>query len=245
MIPLMMILTIDGPLHRIHGEMVSNAIHQGASRVVVVAQGPDAPSVVAMRLPGVEVTAKAPLEGIYYRLTIRERIVSALLLPERAFVALAIGMLFIFAEFCFPGTVLPGALGGVIVMTALYGMAASNLRMSGILLLWAAVGLFAASAFRPWHALLGFCAALAMCIGAILLVDAPPAFRIRPLIAIGITIPFTLVTLFLTGMALRARANKLPEQNTAVVFSYADDIFSTMSAESSEHDKNADAARRT
>jgi len=121
MIPLLMILTIDGPLHRIHGEMVSNAIHQGASRVVVVAQGPDAPAAVAMRLPGIEVTAKAPLEGVYYRLTIRERIVSAMLLPERAFVALAAGMLLIFAEFCFPGTVLPGALGGVIAMTALYG----------------------------------------------------------------------------------------------------------------------------
>jgi membrane-bound ClpP family serine protease len=241
MIPLLIVLS--GPLHGIHQEMVANAQRQGT--VVVVAKGPDSPAEVARRLSGVTVVTQPPETATLYEPTIRERIVSAMLDPEHAFLAFAIGMLLIFAEFCFPGTVLPGAFGGVIVMTALYGLAASNLRPSGILLLTAATCLFAASAFLRPHAWFGFAAAVAMCAGAILLVDSTPQFRIRPGTAIAVTIPFALVTLFLTGIAQRARANKLPEQNTQVVFSSPKDILSTISGESGEEVSNAAPARRT
>jgi membrane-bound ClpP family serine protease len=244
MIPLLMVLTIDGPLHEIHREMVANAFRQGASQVFVVARGPDAPTEVATRLTGATVVEQAPANVSPYNPTIRERIVCAVLKPERAFLALVIGMLFIYAEFCFPGTVLPGACGGVLAMVALYGLSASRLRTPGVLLLLIATCLFIASAFLKPHVAIGIGAAVAMCAGAILLVDAPTEFRIRPVTAAGITLPFALVTLLLTGIAQRARTNKFPEQNRLVVFSSPKDILSTISGESGEQVRNA-AARRT
>lgn len=245
MIPLLMVLTIDGPLHEIHREMVANAIRRGASQVFIVAKGPDSPSEIANRLGNVTVVDRAPEAAVAYVPSIRERIVTTLLHPERAFFALALGLLLVFVEFCLPGSVLPGACGGVISMVALYGLSASHLRFSGAFLLGAAVCLFVASAFFKPHSVIGLAATIAMGTGAILLVDAPPEFRIRPLAAVGITLPFALITLFLTGIAQRARTNKLPEQNIPVVFSSPDDILSTISGESGEQVSNATAARRT
>ena len=232
-------LRVDGPLHEIHGEMLANAMKQ-AAEVVVEVRGPQPASEVAQRLAHV-VTASSvrvsfvdqtPTPGIRYAATIRERIVSAVLDPNVAFVVLMLGLLCIDAEFCLPGLVLPGALGGVLTILAMYGLAASKIRGTGVALMLIAAVLFVLGAFIPARGLLGLLATAALIAGAMRLIDAAPAFRIGTATAIGGSILFALITIFLTGTALRARRNKTIEQIHPVVFVASRDIFSIISGDS-------------
>jgi membrane-bound ClpP family serine protease len=244
---LLMIIRIDGPLHSIHKEMVANALRQGATKVVVEAAGPQTTSEAA-RWFGQEVEvvdAGAAPAGQRYFPTIREQIVTTLLKPNAAFATLLLGLLLVYVEFCLPGSVIPGALGGMLSILALYCLSASPLRHAGIALLMLSAILFVATAFWQGRGVLGFCATVSMAMGALLLIESPAPFRIAPLLAVGLTIPFAIITLFLTGLALRARINKLPEQKAAVVFSCSGDIFSTISGKTGKQANGPIAARRT
>ena len=138
--------------------------------------------------------------------------------PNLAFATLLAGILFIYAEFCLPGLVLPGAFGGVLVMLAFYGLAASKIRWTGVALLLIALVLFALGAFVPTRGLLGLAATAALIAGALWLIDAPPGLRIRMATAFGASIPFAIITILLSETALRARSNKSVEQIRPVVF---------------------------
>jgi membrane-bound serine protease (ClpP class) len=48
-----------------------------------------------------------------------------------------------------------------------------------------------------------------MIIGALLLVDGPPELRIQLATALGVSIPFAVITLFLVSLVVRARRNKV------------------------------------
>jgi membrane-bound ClpP family serine protease len=245
-------IRIEGPLHGIHREMLANALRQTSGRVSVVARDPEAALELSQRLPADPRVAFAgrPVDGAAeYRPTWRERIVLLTLDPNVAFPLLAAGLLLIYAEFCRPGLVLPGAFGGVVTMLALYGLAASRIRLAGALLLLAAAAAFTLSAFLESRGVLGLAGGVAMAAGAILLIDAPAPYRIRIATAIAVSIPFALVTTVLTEIAVRARTNKTVEQIDPVVFSSSTDISSTISVDSGHasgrRSTHAERARRT
>ena len=48
-----------------------------------------------------------------------------------------------------------------------------------------------------------------MALGALLLVDGPADLRIHLSTALGVTIPFALITMFLVSLVIKARANKV------------------------------------
>ena len=48
-----------------------------------------------------------------------------------------------------------------------------------------------------------------MILGALLLVEGPPEFRIRPWTAIGIALPFAAISVFLTTLVIRAHGYKV------------------------------------
>ena len=165
---------------------------------------------------------------------LREQIAATLADPNVAFVVLLTGILCIYVEFCWPGSVLPGSAGGVLAMVALYALWASKWKAEGVALLLLAAALFLASAFVSTRGLLGIAGAAALIAGAILWIDAPPERRIRPVTAIAVSIPFALITILLTETAVRARTNKQAEQFRPVVFDARKDILSTMSDDSGQ-----------
>jgi membrane-bound serine protease (ClpP class) len=79
----------------------------------------------------------------------------------------------------------------------------------GVALLLLAVSFFVAEAKLASHGVLGIGGTVAMIFGAILLVDAPPDFRIHLSTAIAVTLPFALITIFLVSLVLKARSNKV------------------------------------
>jgi len=73
-----------------------------------------------------------------------------------------------------------------------------------------AFALFALEAKFSSHGVLGIGGTVAMLLGAVMLVDSPwPELRIRWSTAIAATLPFSLITMFLVSLAVRARRNKV------------------------------------
>jgi membrane-bound serine protease (ClpP class) len=155
---------------------------------------------------------KLDLKGaqiVEYQRTLRERIVSATSDPNLAFILLALGALGIYAEFSSPGLIAPGVFGGILVLLGLNGLSVMPINWMGAGMMILGVTFFVLEAKYTSHGVFGVGGALALAIGAMVLIDAPPEFRIRPVTAIGVTLPFAVITLFLVTLAVRARANKV------------------------------------
>jgi membrane-bound serine protease (ClpP class) len=144
-----------------------------------------------------------------YSPTLREKIISSIADPNIAFIILILGALGIYMEFSSPGLILPGVLGGILVLLGLSALSVLPINWLGAGLIVLSVALFVLEAKFISHGILGAGGAIAMALGAMILIDAPPEFRIRPLTAISVTLPFALITVFLVSLVIRARANKV------------------------------------
>src|SRR4029077_13900513 len=80
----------------------------------------------------------------------------------------------------------------------------------GAALMLLAFSLFALEVKFASHGILGVGGAVAMVLGAVMLIDSPvPEMRIRWSTAIGLALPFSAITVFLLSLALRARRSKV------------------------------------
>ncbi|MBI4876512.1 MAG: nodulation protein NfeD [Acidobacteria bacterium] len=144
-----------------------------------------------------------------YQLTIRETIVSAIADPNLAFVLLILGALGLYIEFTHPGLIAPGVAGAILALLGLAALSVLPINAGGVALLVLALALFVLEAKVASHGILGAGGAVAMVLGALLLVEGPPELRIRLSTAVAVTVPFAAITIFLLSLVLRARASKV------------------------------------
>ena len=146
----------------------------------------------------------------HYEPSLRERILSAIADPNIALVLLALGALGIYAELSAPGAVAPGVIGAIFILLGLTALSMFPIRWLGAALVLLAFVFFAMEAKFTTHGVLTLGGAAAMLLGALMLVDSPwPATRIHLGYALGVTVPFALITAFLLSIAVRARRNKV------------------------------------
>jgi membrane-bound serine protease (ClpP class) len=141
-----------------------------------------------------------------YRLSWRERLMQAIADPNVGFILLVLGALGIFAEFHAPGLIFPGVAGGILTLLGLSSLAMLPINWTGAALLVLSVALFVLEAKFTSHGILGVGAAVAMVLGAVLLINGPPEVRIHLSIAIAVALPFTLITMLLVTFVVRSRA---------------------------------------
>ena len=158
-------------------------------------------------------SATLHLVGEHERLmeeTLKERILSFLMEPDIAFILLAIGALALYTEFNHPGTVLPGTVGVVFILLAIFALHLLPIRFAAIVLILAAFVLFALEAKFATHGVLAIGGITTLVIGALLLVDYPiPEMRVKLATALAVSIPVGLITVFLMTVAIKARRNKV------------------------------------
>jgi len=148
-------------------------------------------------------------EIVVYDKTTRESLVAAISDPNIAFILLILGALGLYLEFTHPGLILPGVAGAILALLGLAALSVVPINWGGVALLILAVTLFVLEAKFASHGILGAGGAVAMVLGALLLVEGPPEMRIRLGTAVGVTLPFALITVFLLSLVLKARANKV------------------------------------
>ena len=141
-----------------------------------------------------------------YEMTLKERLLSTLMDPNIAFLLLALGAVAIFAELNHPGAVLPGAVGIIAILLALFALNLLPTRYAALALLLAAFALFALEAKFATHGVLGAGGVVAMIIGALFLVDGPiPEMRVRFVTAAAVSLSTGAIVIFLMTIGLRAR----------------------------------------
>lgn len=146
---------------------------------------------------------------VEYRLTIRERLMTGLSDPNIAFLILILGALCLYIEFSSPGLVAPGVFGAILLMLGLSAMSVVPINWMAAGLIVAGLASFVLEAKFTSHGVLGVGGVVALVLGALFLVEGPPELRIRLSTALGVALPFGLITFFLVVLVVRARANKV------------------------------------
>ncbi len=142
--------------------------------------------------------------------TVREQILDRLMDPNLAVLILVLGGLLIYLEFNSPGTIVPGALGTLLLFTALFALNLLPVHYTAVMLLLAAFVLLLLEAKFPSHGVLAGVGILALVFGTLTLIDGPiPELRVALLTAIACGVAFGLITVFLVRIAIRARRNKV------------------------------------
>jgi membrane-bound serine protease (ClpP class) len=163
------------------------------------------------RFDGKQVTlhlAGKPVEEM--QMTLRQRILDFLVDPNVAFLVFAIGALALYAELNHPGAVVPGVVGVVFILLALFALNLLPTRYASFTLIIGAFVLFVLEAKFATHGVLGLGGIVLLTLGGLLLVDGPiPEMRVHLWTALAISIPLGLITIFLMTIALKARRNKI------------------------------------
>ena len=145
-----------------------------------------------------------------YKETLRQSILGWLMDPNIAFLVLALGALALYAEFNHPGAVIPGVVGLIAIVLAVFALNLLPVRYAAFVLILAAFVMFALEAKFMTHGVLGIGGVIALTLGGLLLVDGPiPQMRVQWWAALGVSVPLGLITVFLMTLAIKAYRNKV------------------------------------
>lgn len=178
------------------------------------------------RFDGSKTTLKlANYQRAAFELSARQKFLARIVEPDMFFLLLILGTLGLYAEFTHPGAILPGVVGAICSVLALYAMHLLPVNIAGVLLILTAVTLFVLEAKYTSHGVLLLGGVIAMIFGAIFLIRSPLTTGGVSLgVAIAVTLPFAGISVFLMRLVLRSRKWKpvtgaeelLNEQGVAV-----------------------------
>jgi len=145
-----------------------------------------------------------------YEMTLKEHIMNYLLDPNIALILLVVGALALYVEFNTPGAVVPGVIGFIAILLAIFALNILPTSLAALAMIIGAFTLFALEAKFQSHGVLTVGGIGLLILGSLMLVDGPiPEMRVRLATALGISIPFGILTAFLLTLAVRARRNKV------------------------------------
>jgi membrane-bound serine protease (ClpP class) len=144
-------------------------------------------------------------EIVNYGMSARERFLSRIVQPDVFFVLLIVGVLGLYAEFTNPGMVAPGVIGGICLVLALFAMHLLPVNLTGLLLILLSIALFVLEAKYAGHGILGVGGAIALILGAIMLVRSPlTAGGVGLGVAFGVALPFAVFFTLLARLMFRS-----------------------------------------
>ena len=130
--------------------------------------------------------------------------------PNIAYVLMLVGIYGLLIEFYNPGVGLPGVVGAVSLLLAMYAFQVLPISYTGMGLIILGIGLMTAEAFAPSFGVLGLGGIVAFVVGSIMLMDTElPGYQIAmPMIAAFAVFSAALL-IFALGMIMRARRQVL------------------------------------
>src|SRR5688572_28444686 len=138
----------------------------------------------------------------------RTRILSVLTNPSVAYIMILLGFYALIFEFTNPGLVLPGVVGAICVLLALYAFHLLPVNYAGLLLILLGIAFMVAEAFLPAFGSLGIGGLIAFVLGSIILIDTdsvPSGFDIPYTLIGGVAAASAAFVFFVVGMAVRNR----------------------------------------
>jgi len=145
-------------------------------------------------------------EIVEIKMSASERVFQKLWRPEVMFILMLLAIYGIIGEMTTPGAILPGAVGAIALILALYMAAVLPVNVTGLVLIALALLLFIFDVYAPTHGVLTMSGIISFLIGSLMLFNrADPLFRL----SLSYIIPATVVTavffVFVVGKGLRAQ----------------------------------------
>ncbi len=142
-------------------------------------------------------TKDLPIRKI--EMTPLESLLHAVSDPTIAYILLSLGTMGLIFELSNPGAILPGVVGGICLLFALFGLGTLPINLAGVLLIAFALLLFVADIFAPTHGILTAGGTISFVLGSMMLINTQNApflaISMSAIIAValGITAFFSLV----------------------------------------------------
>ncbi len=130
--------------------------------------------------------------------------------PNVAYVLMLVGIYGLIFEFSNPGMGVPGVVGAICLLLALYAFQVLPVSYAGVALIIVGAGLMAAEAFAPSFGVLGFGGIAAFIIGSIILMDTDlPGYQIALPVILAVGAASAALLVLLLGMVVRARRSEV------------------------------------
>jgi membrane-bound serine protease (ClpP class) len=146
---------------------------------------------------------------VEYPMSARQKFLLTISNPNLAYILLMIGLLGLYFEFAHPGAILPGVLGGISLLLAIFAFQILPINYVGLLLILLSIGLFVLEVKVQSFGILAAGGVAAMVIGSLMLVNSPVP-ELRP--SLGVIIPvalgLSLIFILLVYLVIKAHARK-------------------------------------
>jgi membrane-bound serine protease (ClpP class) len=142
-------------------------------------------------------------------MTFRQRFLLTIANPNLAYILLMIGLLGLYLEFSHPGAILPGAVGGISLLLAVFAFQILPINYVGLGLILLAVILFILEVKVQSFGMLAVGGIAAMIIGSLMLIKSPIR-ELRPSLQfiLPVALAVSLIVIFLLSLVLRAHARR-------------------------------------
>jgi membrane-bound serine protease (ClpP class) len=138
-------------------------------------------------------------------MNLREKILRIITDPTIAYLLLILGLAGLYFEFSTPGAILPGVLGAIALILALYAFQQLPINYAGVLLILLAIVMFIAEIKVVSHGVLTAGGIAAMILGSMMLIDTPaPYMRISVGAIVGTAATTAAFFLFVVGAGVKA-----------------------------------------
>jgi membrane-bound serine protease (ClpP class) len=126
--------------------------------------------------------------------------------PNIAYILLLVGIYGLVFEFSNPGSILPGVIGGISLLLAMYALQLLPINYAGIALILLGVALMVAEAFVPSIGVLGLGGVVSFVIGSIILLDSDiPGFGIDLGLIAGFALSSAAFFIITVGLLIKSR----------------------------------------
>lgn len=136
----------------------------------------------------------------------RNRLLDVITNPNVAYILMLIGIYGLIFEFSNPGSILPGTVGGICLLLALYAFQLLPISYAGMALILLGIALMIGEAYQPSFGVLGIGGVVAFVIGSVILIDTDvPGYGIDLSVIATFALTSALMFIIVIGMAMRAR----------------------------------------
>lgn len=126
--------------------------------------------------------------------------------PGIAYILLMAGMYGLILEFSNPGSIVPGTIGGICLLIALYALQLLPVNYAGMGLILLGMALMIAEAFAPSFGILGLGGIVSFVIGSVILMDTDvPGFGIDLGLVAGFALSSAAFFIIVIGLLLKSR----------------------------------------
>ncbi len=136
----------------------------------------------------------------------RTRFLGIITNPSVAYLLILLGAYALLFEFMNPGLILPGVVGTIALLLALYALHLLPVNYAGLALIFIGIGFMVAEAFLPTYGSLGIGGLIAFVLGSIMLIEDTnvPGFEIPIALIGGVAAASAGFLIFVIGMLVRS-----------------------------------------